>query len=385
MQRNQIIAVFGDSMCADAIMPGWRKWYHEIRQEIPELNPLGVALVKGQDEEFTCKAAGITPKRFYKILERLMAVPGIEVQEQLGANCALEIATLAGLNIGTDVHYLGFRAGRTLARVAERLPEEVFTYAAETDSEAVSLIFPDPQVGKRGILSFGGEPPVRTMSPEFANYIHTSVLPYLEHERPQVLILVGTHVAFGGAKAEDFNLLRQVVETAKRNQVKVVMDLGGLGSWDQEGLKQYFQIAAEADILCMNESELELRYRHLGYTEPFKYLDDYARALLKLRVSDSQALILHTAECQMAVGLPENARQALVFGGKTAALRGATGKFPSVKEVNAASLQQRASMEMNVPGVLYVPAFEVRLSCTVGLGDTFTAATMSQLVFHGII
>ena len=376
------ISIGFDGMCADVSVLGLDDHLTTIARKWPVLAPLMDKLAAGSDEELTCAGSGIDAETFNAILADLRALRGARVEEHIGANCALEAVTAANLLadrcapiVDAAFDILGFWSPRTLARVPEKVPESTLSHAVRIgDSEAVSLII--PYKGKRAILSFGGEPPVRTLSPELRRYLAQDVPRYFARETPALHLLVGTASTWSAAEPEDFRLLADVIQAAQDHGVQVLLDLGGLGSWRDAALADYFAVVAHADILGMNESELAAYYtRKTG--EPSRGDDAAALcAMVAALARPGQKFLVHTPHFQIAYGFEEPIVEALRFAGKAAAYRAQVGAFPTAVQTAAADfpVSARGTEEIRaVPaGFQAAAGYQVEVRNPVGLGDTWT-------------
>ncbi|HNR98147.1 MAG TPA: hypothetical protein PKX48_00855 [Planctomycetota bacterium] len=381
MQR---LCVGFDGMCADVSVLGLGPHIDAIRAEWPVIAPLMDSLARGLDEELTCEGSGIDEPTFQGILESLKAYPGATVDVHIGANTALELATASNLMrapaapiTATTLDYLGFWSPRTLARVPEKLPQAALKNArAVEDSEAVSLIM--PHGGKRAILSFGGNPPVRSMSAAFRAYLRDEVPRYFAAARPGLLILVGTGVTWSAAAKGDFALLAGIIAAAHKNGARVLLDLSGMGSWSDAALRDYFAIVATADILSMNEGELAVYFGRKTGAEPPGLDAASLAAMVRAVVRPGQGFLVHTPDFQLALGIDGPVDAALRFAGKAATYRAATGRFPTALEVNAATFpisgKGRAALAAVPQGFAAVPGYTVEVRNPVGLGDTWTCS-----------
>ncbi|HAK95674.1 MAG TPA: hypothetical protein DCM87_11885 [Planctomycetes bacterium] len=381
MQR---LCVGFDGMCADVSVMGLGPHLEAIKAEWPVIAPLMDSLTRGLDEELTCEGSGIDEPTFQRIIERLKAYPGTTVDVHIGANTALELVTATNLLRApappiapTAVDYLGFWSPRTLARVPEKLPPAALKNArAVADSEAVSLIM--PHGGKRVILSFGGNPPVRSMSDAFRAYLRDEAPRYFAAAKPAMLILVGTGVTWSAAARDDFALLSGVIAAAHEHGARVLLDLSGMGSWSDAALRDYFAIVATADILSMNEGELGVYYgRKTGATPPGMDAASLA-AMVEAVVRPGQGFLVHTPDFQLALGIEGPVEAALRFAGKAATCRAATGRFPTAAEVNASAFEVsekgRKALAAVPRAFAAAPGYAIEVRNPVGLGDTWTCS-----------
>ncbi len=384
------ICVGFDGMCADVSVIGLGPSLDAIKARWPVIAPLMDSLKGGMDEELTCEGSGIDEKTFQGILEALKAFPGVTTDVHIGANTALELVTATNLLAGkappladTAVDYLGFYSPRTLARVPEKIPTAALANAREVaDSEAVSLIM--PHGGKRVILSFGGNPPVRSVSAKFRAYLKDEAPRYFAAKKPDMLILVGTGVTWSAAKKDDFALLSGVIRAAHEHGAKVLLDLSGMGSWSDAALKDYFAIVETADILSMNEGELGVYFgRKTGVKAAGTDAASCAR-MVKAVVRPGQGFLVHTPLFQLALGVQGPVKAALEFAGKAASCRATTGKFPSAAEVNAAKFTVADNARKEVaavpPEFLAMPGYAIEVRNPVGLGDTWTCSFVLALL-----
>jgi hypothetical protein len=384
------ICVGFDGMCADVSVIGLGPSLDAIKTKWPVIAPLMDSLKKGMDEELTCEGSGIDEATFQRIVEDLKSLPKIATDVHIGANTALELVTATNLLAGTSppvadttVDYLGFYSPRTLARVPEKIPEAALANAqAVADSEAVSLIM--PHGGKRVILSFGGNPPVRSISPKFRAYLQNDAPRYFAAKKPAMLILVGTGVTWSAAKKDDFALLSGVIRAAHDSGARVLLDLSGMGSWSDAALKDYFAIVETADILSMNEGELGVYFsRKTGTKAPGTDAASLAR-MVKAVVKPGQGFLVHTPLFQLALGIAGPVKAALDFAGKAASCRATTGRFPTAADAAAAAFavseKGRAEVATVPPEFIAAPGYAIEVRNPVGLGDTWTCSFVLALL-----
>ena len=384
MAEKSHIGIGFDGMCADVSILNIGPHLEAIAGRYPKLAPLTESLKAGRDEELTCEAEGIAPEEFLEILSYLQELPAVTVDVHIGANCALEAVTAARLLEDphrpvkpVEVDYLGFWSPRTLERVPESIPSEFLTQAEPvSDSEAISLIL--PHKGKRAILSFGGAPPVRSLSPKLKDYLTNRVPSYLKESAPDMLIVVGTACTFSAAESEDFALLERIIGTAQAQGTKVLVDLGGLGSWKDEALRAYFASLSAADILSMNESELQVYYEKKTGRPPLGVTARECAAMVEAVSGPRQGFLVHTPHFQLAKGIePQEAvKEALGFAGKAATLRGARGSFPTACEVAQSELplSDKADLQGLPEGFIAQAGYAAEVTNPVGLGDTWTCS-----------
>jgi hypothetical protein len=377
-----------DGMCSDvSLLDLTEEHLNEIldREILPP--ELIWSLKEDRDEELTCEGLGFDENEFsdiYKNIINFSKDKKIRLDAHIGANCALEVVTAANLLCDdsvqinkTKIDYLGFWSPKTMKRVPERIPEGFLRHAQKVEnSEAISLIIPFK--GRRSILSFGGNPPIRILSNELRSYLRSEVINYVKEKKPNLLIIVGTAVAWSSAQKNDFELLEEIIRDCKRVQTLVLCDLGGLGTWSHEFLHSYFKVLSKADILSMNESELMIYYREWTEKEPLTTSAKDLSSMVREVIKEGQGFLVHTPGFQFSYGLEGPICQSLEFAGKAASYRASHREFPSASQVMNSNFPISITGVSEIKGLpndfTGVPGYSVTVKNTVGLGDTWTCA-----------
>jgi hypothetical protein len=380
------IAIGFDGMCSDiSLCSLTEKHLDEILNRGILPSQLILSLKQDRDEEMTCEGLGITKKEFLEIYKNISEISGITFDIHIGANCALETVTAANLlrsdlapENETMIDYLGFWSPETLRQVPEKIPQDFLSHARKIkNSEAISLIIPFE--GRRSILSFGGDPPIRVLSKELRSYLQSEVANYIMKEKPNLFIIVGTAVTWSSANENDFRLLDKILDNCQRAGTRILCDLGGLGTWSHESLNNYFDVLSKADILSMNESELKIYYRERTGREPLTTSARDLSIMVKEVINEGQGFLVHTPCFQFSYGLDGPIYQSLLFAGKAASYRAQNGEFPSATQVKNSNfrISRKGSREIrDLPKDFHgVAGYSVDdIKNTVGLGDTWTCA-----------
>lgn len=385
-----------DAMCADISLLNIGPHLDAVREAFPALRPLMDPLARGIDEELAAENLGIGPGELQAMLDRLGALEGVEVDVHIGANAALEIVTAQGLLADpahpirpTDVFLLGNTSAKVLDRVPEAIRPEILRHAEPIDAEALSIIF--PHGGKRVILSYGGDPPLRRLADPLRGYLRDRLPAILDEIKPGISLLVGTTCTWATADADDFGLLEETIAAVKRTGALTLLDLGGIGGWSPESRRLYFDAIAGADLVFCNEDELARLYEDRTGRAPLRRGAPEVAAMAGAVARDGQAFVVHTPTFQVALGLPEAAVCAMDFASRTAAVRASEGVFPSARQVADAPLAIAPAGEAErermprVGDAIAAAAYGAEARNTVGLGDTWTASFILAALGLGIL
>ncbi|MBN1421485.1 MAG: hypothetical protein JXP34_22110 [Planctomycetes bacterium] len=383
-----------DAMCADISLVGIGAHIAKVKEMFPDLGPLMDALAGGKDDEVAAETVPWDAGRVLDMLERLRKLPGVEVDTHIGANAALELVTAqalladpAGPIRPAEVLLLGNTSPKVLSRVPEKIRPEILRHAQPIPSEAISIIF--PHAGRRVILSYGGDPPLRRLSDPLRAYLRDRLPAILREIRPRISLLVGTTNTWATATAADFDLLDSVIAAVGAAGAKALLDLGGIGGWTPENRRRYFESVAKADVILCNDDELARLYEdRAGARDAGRGAPEIA-AMARAIARPGQAVVVHTARFQVAVGLPEGAAAAMEFASRVAAVRAAEGIFPTARRVMGATLapspEGRREVARLAAGEAAAPAYEVEVRNTVGLGDTWTSSFILAAIGQGIL